>query len=87
MSDTDSVVLTIPLADELVGTEIGQMKLENKFKLAIFIRKKLYYILTQSGKEIIKASGVDSSKLNYRLFLDLLSGKPVQIEKIQFKLD
>jgi len=86
MSDTDSVVLTKPLSGELIGEELGQMKLEYKIKKAIFIRKKLYYILTTDGQEVIKASGLDSSKLNYKLFLDLLNGKTIEIERVQFNV-
>jgi len=86
MSDTDSIVLTKPLPEELVGKELGQMKLEYEIKKAIFIRKKLYYILTPDDQVIIKASGIDSGKLNYDLFLDLLNGESVQIEKINFKV-
>jgi len=86
MSDTDSIVLTKPLPEELIGKELGQMKLEYEIKKAIFIRKKLYYILTPNDQVIIKASGIDSSKLNYELFLDLLNGKSIQIERINFKV-
>jgi len=65
MSDTDSVVLPYPLPGHLVGNELGQMKLEHEIKIGIFIRKKFYYILTPDGKEIIKSSGIVSSKLNH----------------------
>jgi hypothetical protein len=86
MSDTDSVVLPKPLPDYQVGKELGQMKLEYPIKKAFFIRKKLYYILTTDNQEVIKASGIDSSKLNYNLFLDLLNGKSVEIERVNFKV-
>ena len=65
MSDTDSVIWTSPLPEELIGNELGLMKLEYNIKKAIIIRKKLYYILTQDNQVVIKASGKDSSKLNY----------------------
>jgi len=64
MSDTDSAVLSKPLPNHLVGGELGQMKLEQQIKQGIFIRKKLYFILNCNNKEIIKASGIDSRKLN-----------------------
>ena len=54
MSDTDSAVLTCSLPNHLVGDDIGQIKLVYKIKKAIFIRKNLYYILTQDNKEIKK---------------------------------
>lgn len=86
MSDTDSVVLIKPLPQKLIGTEIGQMKLEYEFKKGIFIRKKLYYLLTHDGKEIIKASGVDSQKLNYNSFKLLLENKSITIQRTEFKV-
>lgn len=86
MSDTDSAVLAHPLPDHLVGNDLGQMKLVHKIKKGVFIRKKLYYILNSDNKEIIKSSGIDSSKLDYNLFLDLLKGKSITIERINFKV-
>jgi len=87
MSDTDSVVLTKPLSDKLVGRGLGQMKLEHEIKKGIFIRKKLYFILGNNNQEIIKASGLDSNKLNYNSFLILLQGEPIEIDKTSFNLD
>lgn len=43
MSDTDSVVLTKPLPDYLVGGEIGQLKLVHEIQEGIFIKKILLY--------------------------------------------
>src|SRR5258708_3754493 len=86
MSDTDSAVLTKPLPDHLVGDGLGQMKLECDIKEGIFIRKKLYYLLTHKNGEIIKSSGIDSSKLNYNIFLNLLSGKPAEISRKMFRV-
>ena len=50
MSDTDSAILFKPLASSLVGRGLGQMKLEGRIKKGIFIKKKLYYILTSENK-------------------------------------
>ena len=63
------------------------MKLEQEIIKGIFIRKKLYCILNKNNQEIIKASGIDSSKLNYRSFLDLLEGKSLNIEKTSFNVE
>jgi len=87
MSDTDSVVLTYPLPDYLVGKKLGQMKLEQEIFNGIFIKKKLYYLLNSKGQEIIKASGIDSSKLNYSSFIKLLKGENLEIEGINFNLE
>jgi len=87
MSDTDSVVLPYPLPDLLVGNELGQMKLVHTIKKGVFIRKKFYYILDSEGKEIIKASGLDTSKLNYDSFKNLLAGASIEIERTSFNVE
>ena len=87
MSDTDSAILPKPLPKNLVGAELGQMKLEHKITEGIFIRKKLYTIKNSNNQVIIKASGVDSSHLNYNLFSDLLKGQSVEIERTNFNVE
>jgi hypothetical protein len=87
MSDTDSAVLPKPLPKHLVGTGLGQMKLENKINKGIFIRKKLYCILDSNDKVIIKSSGMDSSYLNYNLFKNLLKGQSIEIERTNFNVE
>ena len=87
MSDTDSAVLPCPLPDHLVGKELGQMKLECIIKKGIFIKKKFYYILTSDNQEIIKSSGIDSSKLDYNSFVRLLKGETITIDRTTFNLD
>ena len=63
-SDTDSVVLKYKLDDMYVGNNLGQFKLEHEIKKGIFIRNKLYIIQNTNDDYIIKASGVDGTKLN-----------------------
>ena len=87
MSDTDSAILTKPLPNYLVGKELGQMKLVHEIKQGIFIKKKLYYILDNNNQELIKASGLDSSKLNYNSFLNLLNGETIKIERTDLMLN
>jgi hypothetical protein len=87
MSDTDSAVLPYPLPDHLIGNGLGQMKLVNKINKGIFIRKKLYCILDFNNYETIKASGIDSSHLNYDLFLKLLNGESLTIERTNFNVE
>ena len=87
MSDTDSAVLTKPLPNHLIGDGLGQMKLVHEIKKGLFIRKKLYYILDSTNKEVIKSSGIDSSELNYNSFLKLLNGNSVEVERINFNAD
>lgn len=87
MSDTDSVVLVKPLPDHLVGVNLGQLKLEQEIKKGVFIRKKLYYIENHNSEKIIKASGIDSSKLNYDSFKKLLEGESIEIERTSFNVE
>ena len=87
MSDTDSAVLTKPLPSHLIGRGLGQMKLEQVIELGIFIKKKLYYILNTNNQEIIKSSGINSAHLNYDLFLKLLNGETISIERTNFNVD
>lgn len=87
MSDTDSAVLTRPLPKHLVGNKLGQMRLVQEIKKGIFIRKKLYYILNKDDQVLIVSSGLDSSKLNYNMFLNLLNGESVEIETTKFNVD
>ena len=87
MSDTDSAVLPYPLPDHLVGSRIGQMKLVHKIEQGIFIRKKLYAIIDKNKSEIIKSSGINPDKLNYKLFKFLLKGESVVITDSKFNLD
>ena len=87
MSDTDSAVLPYPLPSHLVGNELGQMKLVSKIKHGIFIKKKFYCILDSNNQEIIKTSGIDSSRLNYEAFIKLLNGETVTVDRTSFNLD
>jgi len=87
MSDTDSAVLPYPLPNKLVGKGLGQMKLEQEISKGIFIRKKLYYIKNSKDQEVIKASGIDSSKLNYNSFLNLMKGESIEVERINFNVE
>ena len=87
MSDTDSAVLPYSLPDHLVGKELGKMKLVHKIKKGIFIKKKLYYILTSDNQEIIRSSGINSSRLSHESFIQLLQGETIFIERTTFNLD
>ena len=87
MSDTDSAVLPYPLPDHLVGEGLEQMRLVHEIKQGIFIRKKFYYLLTTDNKEIIKSSGIDSSKLDYNSFKKLLDGESIEVPSVKFNVD
>ena len=87
MSYTDSAVLPYSLPDNLVNSDLGQMKLVSKIKHGIFIKKKLYCILDSNNQVIIKSSGVDSTRLNYNLFLKWLKGESVTVDRTNFNLN
>lgn len=63
------------------------MKLEQVIQKGIFIRKKLYCIINTKNQEIIRSSGLDSSKLNYNSIKILLGGKSIVIKRTNFNLD
>ena len=59
-TDTDSTFVGAPLPEDLIGKEIGLMKLENICKKVIFLSPKVYCILTQDDKLITKVKGLKS---------------------------
>ena len=87
MSDTDSVVLTKPLPEQLIGAELGQLKLEHEIEEGIFIRKKFYCIKNLNNIEIVKTSGIDSTRLNYNSFIKLFKGESLTIERTKFNIE
>lgn len=66
-SDTDSAVANKPLPDHLVGTALGQVKLEYTIKKAVFLAPKVYAFVTDQGQDIIKVKGLNNNitKLNF----------------------
>lgn len=56
-SDTDSLVSSCQLPKELVGSNIGQFKLEYRVKQGIFLAPKVYGLLLEDGTEIIRIKG------------------------------
>jgi hypothetical protein len=73
-SDTDSIVLKYPLDSKFIGNEIGQFKFVGKIKKGYFIAPKLYCIVQEDGKVIIKSKGLDHKNLNENDFKDMLFG-------------
>jgi len=70
-SDTDSLVLDCPLPEELVGTGLGQFKLEYKAKEGIFLAPKVYALKLEGDTDIIKIKG-SKAKISYSQFTELL---------------
>lgn len=81
-TDTDSIVTDIPLPEEYIGKGLGKLKLEHKILRGYFISSKLYCIVvwdekTKTEKVIIKAKGVNASKLTENDFINLLNGEEI----------
>jgi hypothetical protein len=62
-SDTDSIVIDKPLDPELVGPELGALKLEHTIKRAIFLAPKVYGFITTDNQELIKIKGLTKDKI------------------------
>jgi hypothetical protein len=70
-TDTDSVFINKPLPDYMIGNNLGQFKLENIIKKAIFIAPKVYGLVTVDDREIIKAKGLTKDILKTLTIYDL----------------
>ena len=77
--DTDSIVTSIPLKNELIGKNLGQFKLEHIAKRAYFISNKTYCLIAgdDEGKEKphIKCKGLISKDLTEKDFKDMYFDK------------
>lgn len=57
-SDTDSIIVDKELPTYMISNELGSLKLEYIIKRAYFIAPKVYYLIDNHGKEILKFKGV-----------------------------
>lgn len=73
-TDTDSIVLQHPLDSKYIGDNLGQFKFVGKIIRAYFIAPKLYYVLLDNGKEIIKSKGISNKFLTENDFIDMYHG-------------
>jgi hypothetical protein len=62
-SDTDSIIIDKPLPEYMIGSELGQLKLENKALKAFFIAPKVYGLINDSYDEIIKIKGLNKNDI------------------------
>ena len=58
-SDTDSIVIDKQLPKKLVGSKLGQLKLESEIEKAVFLAPKVYAFVTTDGEEVIKVKGIN----------------------------
>ena len=66
-SDTDSVYVDKPLPSKLIGTKLGQLKLENAIKFGYFIAPKVYGLVNDKLENIVKVKGLKSDISFYEL--------------------
>lgn len=62
-SDTDSAVVDSLLPAELIGNELGQLKLEHVITKAVFLAPKVYGLIDTEDNEIIKAKGLTKDSI------------------------
>jgi hypothetical protein len=74
-SDTDSIFTDIELPKEMVGGELGKMKLEYDIKEAVFLAPKVYALKLEDGsfREIIKMKGSKNKNIAFDQFKSLLN--------------
>jgi hypothetical protein len=74
-SDTDSIAIDQPLPDNMIGKDLGKMKLEYIFNKAVYLGPKVYGGITTEGTEIIKVKGYKNKD---QLFEDQLNVKTLE---------
>ena len=70
-SDTDSIVTNISLPSHLIGSDLGQLKIEHVIKKGYFLSSKTYAFETEKGEIIKKSKGVFSNSLTINDFEDM----------------
>ena len=86
-SDTDSLILEKKLSYNIVGSELGQWKLEAVIEKGIFIRPKLYSYYTKEGILKKVASGVDSNQLTFADYESMANGNSVTTNKFKMSVN
>ena len=83
-TDTDSTFLENPLPDKYIGNELGKFSFKGKVLRAYFISPKLYCLIMEDGKIIIKSKGLKYNSLNLKDFITLFKGKSIYVKQKQF---
>jgi hypothetical protein len=82
-TDTDSLILEHKLPSNIIGTELGQWKLEAELTKGIFVRSKLYMYQDLTGTFKKVAAGVNANELSYQDYIALSKGKGVTTHKLK----
>ena len=86
-TDTDSAVLNRPLPAEMVGSALGQFKLEHVIKDAVFLAPKVYAFVATDGTVVKKVKGVAKEHVeslnitDFKKLLTLASSKVFEQNK------
>jgi len=85
-TDTDSAYIDSPLDENLIGSNLGLMKLECICNDAVFLTPKVYSLITNSGV-IKKIKGLSTESISRITFNDLVNliGKESKLESKQEK--
>lgn len=81
-TDTDSIVTDILLNKELVGSKLGQFKLEYEVKEGYFISSKTYCLVLKNGSTVIKTKGLYNNSLTLKDFKNMYKGISVKGVKL-----
>ena len=87
-TDTDSIVTDLKLKDNLVGEELGQLKLEHEVIIGYFISNKTYCLKIPNDEDknkkglVIKIKGALSDSSNFSDFRKLYLGIKIPVKKI-----
>ena len=79
-TDTDSIFIEGELPDNLIGTELGKFKLENRYQEIVFLGPKIYSGITHDGKLITKVKGFKNSR---ELSFDEIKGLLIKDSKLE----
>lgn len=74
-TDTDSIVTNKPLPEALVGSALGQFKLEHVADIGYFISNNTYFLQLKYGGTVVIAKGTKGSYLNMESFIRLYAGQ------------
>lgn len=81
-SDTDCIFTTRTIP---TSSDLGDMKLEEKFKELVIIKPKFYSGLTTEGKSLIKVKGIFKSINDYDHFKQMASDNAFNLTMTQFR--
>ena len=71
-TDTDSIVINQPLPEEMVGSALGQFKLEYEIREAVFLAPKVYAFVATDGTVVKKVKGVAKEHVDGLNIIDFM---------------